>query len=80
MRPPDDWMQDANCRGTDPETFYPPTCATPTDALRLCARCIVRDDCLTYALQHESPSARYGIWGGTTPQQRQRLHITSNDD
>jgi WhiB family redox-sensing transcriptional regulator len=35
----------------------------------ICARCQVRRECLEFALAHDQV---YGIWGGTTPEDRQR--------
>ncbi len=40
------------------------------DAVEICERCPVRDDCLQWALEMPEP---VGIWGGTTPKQRRRL-------
>ncbi len=35
----------------------------------ICAGCQVRQECLEFALAHDQ---RYGIWGGTTAEDRQR--------
>ena len=35
----------------------------------ICAGCPVRRECLDFALGHDQV---YGIWGGTTPEDRQR--------
>ena len=35
----------------------------------VCAGCEVRKECLEFAMSHEQV---YGIWGGTTPEDRQR--------
>ncbi len=42
----------------------------PTKKLRICAGCAVKEDCLDWALTAGMP---YGVWGGTTEQQRRRL-------
>ncbi len=39
-------------------------------AKSVCRRCLVRDDCLRYALDNDPLS---GIWGGLTPSERRRL-------
>lgn len=39
-------------------------------AVALCQQCPVVDQCLGYALQQ---NIDYGIWGGTTPNQRKKL-------
>ena len=56
----------------DPEAFYP-SGYTP-DAVKaakdICNRCVLKAKCLTYAL--EAPE-KDGIWGGTTPGERERI-------
>lgn len=39
-------------------------------ALAICGRCTVSDECLAHALSHKE---EYGIWAGTTPEDRQAL-------
>ena len=64
------WTGQAACRGTDTEIFYPVTSDEEAEALSICATCPVRAQCLDYAVRnHET----YGIWGGTTPEQRRRI-------
>ena len=64
------WAAYAACRETDPDLFFPAEDADPTEALKICAGCAVRDDCLDYGFMTK---ARYGIWGGTTERERKRL-------
>ena len=58
-----EWTLEANCRGFDPEMFFP----HPKDrrgqveARRICAACPVRDMCAEYA--HEL-GVTHGVWGG----------------
>ena len=70
------WMSQAKCRAThyDPEWFRPLTTDTEAaqPALAVCATCDVVDDCLEYALANNETA---GIWGGTTPVQRQFIRI-----
>lgn len=66
-----DWTARANCRGVDPDLFFPGQ-GEPTDpAKAVCQGCVVRDDCLTYALT--PPIARRGIWGGLSENERRKL-------
>ena len=63
------WTQQAACRGTDTDIFYPATPAEEAEALSICATCPVRAQCLDYAIRNRET---YGIWGGATPEQRRR--------
>ena len=45
------WQRDAECRGVDPELFFPDRGARITEALAACERCTVRAECLDYALR-----------------------------
>ncbi|MDA8313969.1 MAG: WhiB family transcriptional regulator [Actinomycetota bacterium] len=65
-----DWIEQANCRGVDPELFFPARGEPTRDAKALCKGCVVREECLDYALAH---GERWGIWGGTTERDRRRL-------
>lgn len=76
------WRDRAECAGQPLDWFYPSkiTDRTTTNALALCRRCEVRDDCLRDALRVEGAqwSGRpWGIRGGLTPEQRGEL-ITRN--
>ncbi|MCW2940696.1 MAG: transcription factor WhiB [Actinomycetia bacterium] len=70
------WTTYAACSGVDdPELFYPinytgPAVFLVTEAKMVCGRCIVRDECLAWALRAGEPE---GIWGGTTPEERRHL-------
>ena len=64
------WTERAACRGTDTEIFYPVTPDEEAEALSICATCPVRAQCLDYAIRNRET---YGIWGGTTPDQRRRI-------
>ena len=73
-----DWRDRAACLGDDHDAFFPHRDdATGTDAaLRVCATCPVATECLEAALAKEGNLAgqyRYGIRGGTTPEQRASL-------
>lgn len=63
------WQDQALCAEVDLELFFPDKGVQPSDAKRVCALCTVRSECLTEALKIGAD----GVWGGTTPRQRQRL-------
>lgn len=73
-RPP--WMAHANCRGINTALFFPEkgkTAGPDTAAARRCCQsCTVRVECLAYGLWE-----RFGVWGGTTEQERRRLRRQS---
>ena len=69
------WRGDAACVGADIEWFYPPVAAAQREAAyataaRICAGCLVANECLEYALQHNE---RQGFWGGATPTRRSQI-------
>jgi len=64
------WTARASCADTDPAFFFPPQGHPATRARQICARCPVRDDCLSYALDADE---KYGIWGGLDPDERRKL-------
>ncbi len=58
------------CNGVkDPDIFFSETKKDQEQAISLCALCPVLEPCLEYALRNEM----YGIWGGTTPTERQAI-------
>ena len=68
-----------NCHGKTELFFSPPhktraILAKEREAVAICGMCQVRNECLTYALHHE----KYGIWGGKTEAQRDRLRKERN--
>jgi WhiB family transcriptional regulator, redox-sensing transcriptional regulator len=68
------WRAAAACLSADPDLFFPISATGPAErqiarAKRICAGCAVRPQCLEFALAHDQA---YGIWGGTTPEDRQR--------
>ena len=67
-----DWRDDALCRNTDPELFFP--VGTTGNALvqidhakEVCGECPSSDGCLDFALDTNQDS---GIWGGLTEEER----------
>jgi WhiB family redox-sensing transcriptional regulator len=64
------WREQAVCRGTDLDVFYPERGQTAGPARQVCAACPVRQPCLEYALSNRITS---GIWGGLTERERRPL-------
>jgi WhiB family transcriptional regulator, redox-sensing transcriptional regulator len=70
------WTTFAACGGVqDSELFFPMHYGQAAvfqiaEAKQICGRCIVRDQCLSWALRAGEPD---GIWGGTTPDERRHL-------
>ena len=65
-----DWMDEALCAQTDPESFYPEKGGSTREAKKTCERCLVRAECLDWALATDE---RFGIWGGLSERERRRL-------
>lgn len=63
------WQLFANCLGVDPALFFPDRGVPTKDAKEVCQSCVVRKDCLEYALAEEE----FGIWGGLSERERRRL-------
>ena len=72
------WQQHANCKTAPTDMFYPPpeelklTVAEmrerAAEARVICDECLVKRECLDYAIENETD----GFWGGMTPRQRQK--------
>lgn len=77
--PPSAWQTRAACRGAELGWFIPDDNAVAPSYARgraLCARCPVREACLTDAMDREGNTAadhRAGLWGGLSPAQRANL-------
>jgi WhiB family redox-sensing transcriptional regulator len=65
------WRDQARCAESDPEAFFPAPGEVPHAALRICAGCPVRNDCLTDALTRRDNA--FGVLGGLTANQRRKL-------
>lgn len=53
-----EWMDEAECRGADPETFFDKD--RIAEALAYCEKCPVKKECRQFANQHKT----YGVFGG----------------
>lgn len=66
------WRDEALCRDTDPELFFPVgttgiALVQLDKARRVCGECRVRAECLEFALETNQDS---GIWGGLSEEER----------
>lgn len=61
--------------GIDPDLFFPDSALQLSERLpelqQICGKCPHQAECLDYALKFEIYD---GIWAGTTPDQRKKLH------
>ncbi len=64
------WQAYAACMGVDPDLFFPERGASTREAKAVCGRCVVRTECLEYAL---SNAEKFGIWGGMSERERRRI-------
>ena len=64
------WRDDAACRGVGPDIFFPDHGEPTPESDALCRGCLVRDECLAYALA--DPELR-GTWAGTSERHRRRM-------
>lgn len=71
------WHVDALCAETDPEVFFPEKGQSTKDAKATCGQCLVRAECLTYALD---TGQRFGVWGGRSERERRKLLGLGEDD
>lgn len=70
MRADEDWRDDAECLGEDPDIFFPTQGESTDQARAICARCPVAAECLDFAL---AGGEKFGIWGGKSERERRRL-------
>jgi WhiB family transcriptional regulator, redox-sensing transcriptional regulator len=64
------WLEQARCRGVDPDQFFVRGAAQARPAIRLCEGCPVQAPCLEYAVANDID---FGVWGGLTERQRRSL-------
>lgn len=73
----EDWRHKARCRNEEPELFFSLTERGPaaTDqidqAIRVCRRCPVQPECLSWALESGQDA---GVWGGMSAIDRRELN------
>ncbi len=64
------WQDFANCRGADPDLFFPERGASTRVAKSICRECTVRDECLEFAIVS---SEKFGIWGAMSERERRKI-------
>jgi WhiB family redox-sensing transcriptional regulator len=69
-----EWRESGACVTADPDLFFPVATGAAglqhaEDARRICAGCLVRRQCLQFAMDI---GETHGIWGATTPEERER--------
>jgi WhiB family redox-sensing transcriptional regulator len=68
------WYEQANCSSTDPEALFPTDRHGVALAKKICANCVVVNDCLTDALRNELTERDvHGIAGGLSAEERKRM-------
>jgi WhiB family redox-sensing transcriptional regulator len=72
-----EWRESGACLTADPDLFFPVATGTVAvqqaeRARRICDGCRVRRQCLQFAMDF---GEAHGIWGGTTPEERQRARL-----
>jgi WhiB family transcriptional regulator, redox-sensing transcriptional regulator len=72
------WRLGAACRSADPDLFFPVSSTGKSleqvaQAKAICARCLVRRECLAFAMRTRQ---FHGIWGGLTEQERDQAELT----
>ncbi|MEJ2864559.1 WhiB family transcriptional regulator [Actinomycetospora flava] len=78
--PVPDWHSHAACAGMDEALFFPVADGGPLgierieQAKQVCVGCPVRNTCLADTMARESPTARYGVFGGLSAGDRGRLY------
>ncbi len=64
------WQDFSNCLGVDQDLFFPERGHSTREAKEVCQECVVREDCLEYALAN---GKKFGIWGGLSERERRRI-------
>ncbi len=64
------WQDFANCRGADPDLFFPERGASTRTAKQICRECSVREECLEFAIVS---SEKFGIWGAMSERERRKI-------
>ena len=66
------WRDYTACSPKDADLFFLDVGESPRLALELCKICVVREDCLEYALSSK-PVITRGVWGGKTERELRNL-------
>ena len=70
-----DWRHTAACLNEDPELFFPvgntgPAMAQIEEAMKVCQRCDVREECRSWAM---AAGQAHGVWGGLSEDERRAM-------
>jgi WhiB family redox-sensing transcriptional regulator len=70
-----DWRSLAACRSADPDLFFPVSTAGESvaqlaKAKAVCGGCLVRLECLAFAVRTRQA---YGVWGGLSEHERRQV-------
>lgn len=64
------WQDDANCKGVDPELFFPKRGESTRVAKDYCNSCKAQKHCLEYSILN---AEKFGIWGGLSERERRKI-------
>ncbi len=64
------WRMLAECNNYDTRVFFPTDGVGVEVAKKICAECVVRQDCLEEALSRRED---HGVWGGTSERERRKI-------
>lgn len=66
------WVARGACKGRDITIFFPVRGdnSAVKQAKEICGTCVVKDECLAYALRTDQEA---GIWGGTSGRERREM-------
>jgi WhiB family redox-sensing transcriptional regulator len=73
FQPAPAWQVRAACRGVDPELFFMDRGESTTTAKAICRGCVVRAECLEYAITEKE---KFGIWGGLSERERRKIRVS----
>lgn len=65
-----EWMSHGLCGEVGGDDWFPEKGGSTREAKKVCRSCLVRPDCLTYALENDE---RFGIWGGLSELERRHF-------
>lgn len=80
------WSARAACLGLDIDMFFPDSQVGGggefqyRDARLVCSKCPVRSECLESSFIEEAPSERFGMRGGLSAKQRNKLWVKRRDE
>lgn len=64
------WQAQGECLGAEPNIFFPERGQSTEPAKAICALCVVREECLEYALDN---NIQQGVFGGMSGRERRQI-------